>query len=80
MNKIYDVVIIGAGPAGITAGIYAGRAELSYAILEKGFAGGQIINTYEIENYIGYSSITGFDLAQKMQEHLQYLGGNILSA
>lgn len=80
MSKIYDVVIIGAGPAGITAGIYAGRAELSYAVLEKGFAGGQIINTYDIENYTGYSSISGFELASKMQEHLQYLGGSIVSA
>lgn len=77
MEKIYDVVIIGAGPAGITAGIYATRAQLSYVLLEKAFPGGQIINTYEIENYTGYNSISGFDLAQKMQEHLRYLGGEI---
>ncbi len=77
MEKIYDVVIIGAGPAGITAGIYATRAQLDYVLLEKAFPGGQIINTYEVENYAGYSSISGFDLAQKMQEHLQYLGGQI---
>ena len=77
MEKIYDVVIIGAGPAGMTAAIYATRAQLEYVLLEKAFAGGQIINTYEVENYTGYSSISGFDLAQKMQEHLQYLGGQI---
>ena len=77
MEKIYDAVIIGAGPAGITAGIYATRAQLDYVLLEKAFPGGQIINTYEVENYTGYSSISGFDLAQKMQEHLQYLGGQI---
>ncbi|RRD93030.1 thioredoxin-disulfide reductase [Clostridiales bacterium COT073_COT-073] len=80
MNKIYDVAIIGAGPAGMTAGIYASRAQLDYILLEKGFAGGQIINTYEVENYTGFSSISGFDLAQKMQEHLQYLGGSITMA
>lgn len=79
MEKIYDLIIIGAGPAGMTAGIYASRAQLDYLVLEKGFPGGQIINTYEVENYTGYSSISGFDLAQKMHEHLQYLGGSITS-
>lgn len=77
MSQIYDVVIIGAGPAGMTAGIYASRAQFKYVVLERAFAGGQIINTYEVENYTGYSSISGMELAQKMQEHLQYLGGSI---
>ncbi len=77
MEKSYDLIIIGAGPAGITAAIYATRAQLNYILLERAFPGGQIINTYEVENYAGYSSISGFDLAQKMQEHLNYLGGSI---
>ena len=53
MSKIYDVIILGAGPAGLTAGLYAGRARLSTLILEKGQDGGQIAITDEIENYPG---------------------------
>lgn len=75
--KTYDLVIIGAGPAGMTAAIYANRAQMNFALLEKGFPGGQMLNTYEIENYTGFSSISGMDLSQKMQEHLQYLGGSV---
>lgn len=80
MEKIYDVVIIGAGPGGMTAGIYASRAQLDYVLLEKSFAGGQMIKTYDIENYTGYNSISGMDLSQKMSEHLEYLGGKITTA
>ena len=53
MDKIYDVIILGAGPAGLSAGLYAGRALLSVLILEKGQDGGQIAMTEEIENYPG---------------------------
>ena len=53
MSKIYDVIILGAGPAGLAAGLYAGRARLSTLILEKGQDGGQIAITDEIENYPG---------------------------
>lgn len=80
MGKIHDIVIIGAGPAGLTGGIYASRAQLDYILLEKTFAGGQMLKTYDIENYTGYNSISGLDLAQKMQEHLAYLGGQITNA
>lgn len=80
MEKIYDVVIIGGGPGGMTAGIYASRAQLDYVLLEKSFAGGQMTKTYDIENYTGYNSISGIDLAQKMQAHLEYLGGKITFA
>ena len=53
MGKIYDVVILGAGPGGLAAGLYAGRARLSTLIIEKGVDGGQIAITNEIENYPG---------------------------
>ena len=53
MGKIYDTIIIGAGPAGLAAGIYAGRARLSTLIIEKGQDGGQIATTSDIENYPG---------------------------
>ena len=53
MDHIYDVIIFGAGPAGLSAGLYAGRSRLDTLIIEKGQAGGQIINTDEIENYPG---------------------------
>ncbi|MBQ2867826.1 MAG: FAD-dependent oxidoreductase, partial [Firmicutes bacterium] len=53
MEKLYDVVIIGSGPAGLSAGLYAGRALLSTLIIEKEKAGGQIMQTAEIENYPG---------------------------
>ena len=66
----YDVIIIGAGPAGITAAIYADRAGLKTLVLEKLFVGGQIVNTYEVENYPGFSHILGQDLVLKLGEHV----------
>ena len=72
--KKYDVIICGGGPSGMTAGIYAVRGGLSVAIVEKAFAGGQIVNTYEIENYPGIKHISGPDLAMQMQEHAEELG------
>ncbi len=53
MSKIYDVIVLGAGPAGLTAGLYAGRSRLNTLIIEKGQDGGQIAITDEIENYPG---------------------------
>lgn len=65
-----DTVIIGAGPAGMAAGIYAARAELSHVVLESGLmSGGQIINTSEVDNYPGLKGIGGFELAMKFKEH-----------
>lgn len=58
-NRIYDVMILGAGPAGLAAGLYAGRAKLSTLIIEKGIDGGQIALTHEIENYPGQAKIDG---------------------
>ncbi|MCR4922411.1 MAG: thioredoxin-disulfide reductase [Lachnospiraceae bacterium] len=70
MDRIYDVIIAGAGPAGMTAAIYAKRAELSTLLIEQNFmGGGQILNTYEVDNYPGFPGINGFDLGQKFSEH-----------
>lgn len=70
---LYDVIIIGAGPAGMTAAIYAARANMSVLLLEKLAPGGQIINTHEIQNYTGVGTINGAELAYKMFEHTQEL-------
>lgn len=67
---MYDLIIIGAGPAGLTAAIYAKRAMLSALLIEKNYmGGGQIINTYEVDNYPALPGINGFDLGMKMSEH-----------
>ncbi|AQS58120.1 NAD(P)/FAD-dependent oxidoreductase [Desulforamulus ferrireducens] len=71
---IYDVAIIGAGPAGMTAAIYAARANLQVLLLDKLAPGGQIVNTFEIQNYTGMGTINGAELAIKMFEHTQELG------
>ncbi len=74
MEKVYDVLIVGAGPAGVTAGIYAKRANLDILILEKEFIVGGLLNfTSEIENYPGFPKIKGFELSQKFEEHLKAL-------
>lgn len=72
--KIYDVIIAGSGPAGMTAAIYAKRANLDVLLLDKLAPGGQIINTYEIQNYPGFASVNGADLAMQVFEHTQALG------
>lgn len=69
MDTILDVIIIGEGPAGLTAAIYAKRAQLSTLLIERFGAGGQILNTYEVDNYPGLPGISGFDLGMKMSEH-----------
>ena len=72
---MYDLIIIGSGPAGMTAGIYAQRAGLDALVIERNFmSGGQIVDTYEVDNYPGFPSINGFDLAQKMRAHADQLG------
>ena len=72
--KVYDLIIIGAGPAGMTASIYAKRANLDVLLMEKSAPGGQMISTAEIENYTGVGKVSGVDLAMKMFEHVQSLG------
>lgn len=67
---IYDVIIVGSGPAGLSAAIYGKRAELSLVVIEKApLSGGQIINTTEVDNYPGFIGISGFDLSMKLREH-----------
>lgn len=73
-EKVYDVIIIGAGPAGMTAAVYTSRANLSTLMLERGVPGGQMANTEEVENYPGYEHILGPELATKMFEHAKKFG------
>ena len=82
MSKIdYDLVIIGAGPAGLTAGMYAARARMNVLLLEKAVPGGQILVTDWIENYPGFpEGISGFDLAEKMKIQAQEMGFEIETA
>ncbi len=75
MNEIYDVVIIGSGPAGLSAAVYGKRAELKMIVIEKELAsGGQVLNTYEVDNYPGLPGINGYDLGMKFREHAEKLG------
>ena len=79
MEKIYDLVIVGAGPAGLSASVYASRAGLDFVVLDKNYiAGGQIINTYEIENYLGLDLLSGMELADKFSKHAERLGMTLL--
>ena len=73
-EKIYDVIIIGAGPAGMTAAVYASRANLSTLMIERGIPGGQMANTEEVENYPGFETILGPELSTKMFEHAKKFG------
>lgn len=73
-TKNFDVAIIGAGPAGMTSAIYASRAGLSVGLIESGAPGGQMVNTFEIENYTGFASISGPELSMKMFEHATAAG------
>lgn len=74
-NKIYDLAILGAGPAGICAAIYAARAKMDVIWLDRKFVqGGQIVDTYEVDNYPGLPGITGLDLGEAMAGHAEKLG------
>ena len=72
---MYDVIIIGSGPAGLSASVYAKRAGLKALTLEKNpVSGGQVLNTYEVDNYLGLPGINGFDMGVKFREHADGLG------
>jgi thioredoxin reductase (NADPH) len=73
-EKIYDVIIAGAGPAGMTAAVYTSRANLSTLMIERGVPGGQMANTEDVENYPGYDHILGPDLSNKMFDHAKKFG------
>lgn len=74
----YDVIIVGGGPAGLTAGLYCKRAVLNTVLFERGLVGGQIAISKDVENYPGVEGITGFDLAEKMVHHAKSFGLNII--
>ena len=79
MGGIYDVVIIGSGPAGLAAAIYAERAELNAIVIEKNVvSGGQVLTTYEVDNYPGEKGIGGYDLGMKFREHADSLGAEFV--
>ena len=79
MKKIYDIVIIGSGPAGISAAIYAARASLSVIIIEQAVYGGKLSKTYEIENYPGVEKISGVELAQKFVDQVKSFNVEIVT-
>lgn len=73
--KMYDLIIIGSGPAGLSAAVYAQRARLDTLVIERnGMSGGQILNTCEVDNYPGLPNISGAELGMKLREHADQLG------
>ncbi len=80
MNTVYDLIIIGSGPAGLAAAIYGQRARLNTLIIEKELvSGGQVLTTYEVDNYPGLPGINGFDLGMKLREHADKLGASFIT-
>jgi thioredoxin reductase (NADPH) len=79
MDEVFDVIIIGAGAAGLTAGIYTSRAKLSTLILNEGAVGGQMVLTEEIANYPGVESVKGYELANTMKNQAKNFGCKIKS-
>jgi thioredoxin reductase (NADPH) len=73
-EKVYDVIIIGAGPAGMTAAVYTSRSNMSTLMLERGIPGGQMANTEDVENFPGFDHILGPELSTKMFEHSKKFG------
>ncbi|HXF96392.1 MAG TPA: thioredoxin-disulfide reductase [Gemmatimonadales bacterium] len=78
-NQDLDLIIVGAGPAGLCAALYAGRGMLRALTIERGAPGGELLNTDVIEDYIGFESIKGWELAQKMTSHAQKFGARIVT-
>ena len=77
-SEIYDVIIIGGGPAGLTAGMYAMRAALKTVLIERGVFGGQVAITKAVENYPGFIEIGGFELCEKFLQHAKSYNLEIL--
>jgi len=78
-EKNYDIVIVGGGPGGLTAGLYGARANRKTVLIEKYMPGGQIANTHEVEDYPGFDRISGPELSMKMTEHAKRFGLEIVS-
>lgn len=79
MSHIYDLIIIGSGPAGLAAAVYAQRAKLDTLVVEKAMvSGGQVLTTYEVDNYPGLPGIGGYDLGLKFREHADRLGARFV--
>ena len=72
--SIYDLIIVGGGPGGLSAGIYAMRAALKTILIEKGVAGGQVAMSDGVENYPGIESVSGFELSQRFLKHAESYG------
>lgn len=76
---MYDIIIIGSGPAGLSAAIYAQRVCLDTIVIEKnGISGGQVLNTWEVDNYPGFPGVTGFELSRQFREHANKLGARVV--
>ncbi len=78
-TKKYDVIIVGGGPAGLCAALYAGRSMLKTLLIERGAPGGELLNTELIEDYIGFESIKGYELAEKMAAHALKFGAEMVT-
>ena len=76
----FDVVIVGAGPAGMCAALYTGRSMLRTAVLERGIPGGELLNTEKLDDWIGEKSILGWELAKKFEEHSREFGAEYVTA
>lgn len=78
---MYDLIIIGSGPAGLSAAVYGKRAGLNLLVIEKNpMSGGQVLTTYEVDNYLGLPGINGFDMGVKFREHAQNAGAEFVEA
>lgn len=77
--KTYDLVIVGGGPAGLCAAMYAGRGKLDAILIERGMPGGELLNTERIEDYPGFETILGRDLAEKMTQHAKKFGAQFVT-
>ncbi len=81
MQDVYDLIIIGSGPAGLSAAVYGMRAGLGLLVVEKNpMSGGQVLNTYEVDNYLGMPGFNGFDMGVKFREHADRLGAPFMEA
>ncbi|HEX7979945.1 MAG TPA: NAD(P)/FAD-dependent oxidoreductase, partial [Gemmatimonadaceae bacterium] len=76
----YEVVIVGAGPAGMCAALYTGRSMLRTVVLERGMPGGELLNTEKLDDWIGEQSILGWELAKKFEDHARLFGAEFVTA